>query len=541
MASITLENPAVVRREMASISAREMLLWTLVAVLVFAGLALHFRAIDCNDGYQYISIAENISNNGRIATSLVHFDTERAHAQLPAPVTWFPPGYPAAIFLVSKVGIAREVAAETISILAVALVTLLLARLCSAIGCGANATRLAVFFWISSSYAVEYSRTISSEALFTATVTAAVLLLVASDQSVQERGAAPITLVWAFVLVGLSACVRYAGYFIFCAFLVYALLLLSTRVRRKIVVLASLAAGGGIIAGLLLRNFLVSSTWQGSNNTPFSTPVLETARAGVGGFIKLIFGDVARTSILLPAIGGCAILLLGVVTVRARGPLRFGRSLYVVAGVLCVYCALMFYAGLRTPISFGARMFFPVLPLILAILSRFIAQALRTARSGPQHRAVVTCIAAFAICYVVTNARSDFLPPLSSPAAAARRQLARPDDHGRPLWEWIDGHTGPQTVLVAAEGQAAGYVLHRPTVSLVEHRFSQVNWTETQVRQTMAVFRARYLLVFPGANRDDAPSEYESSFLLSLLHRQSPAWLQIAESSPEVIVYEKIR
>jgi hypothetical protein len=57
----------------------------------------------------------------------------------------------------------------------------------------------------------------------------------------------------------------------------------------------------------------------------------------------------------------------------------------------------------------------------------------------------------------------------------------------------------------------------------------------------MAVFHAQYLVVFPGSNRDDAPSEYESSFLSLLVHRQYPEWLQIAESNPEVIVYQKIR
>lgn len=543
MATVLLNHQrAASLREVALMSLHEMLLWTLLAALVFSGLALHFGAIDCNDGYQYVSIAENMSNNGKIATSLVHFDTERAHATIPAPVTWFPPGYPAAIFLVSESGLAREAAAEVISALSVVLVAPFLAKLCAALGCGVNATRFAVLLWLASAYAGEYSRTVSSEALFTAVITAAILLLVLSDQKLQERGAVPVTLIWVFVLAALSAWVRYAGYFIFCGFLVYASVLLLMKVRRKNVVFGSLAAGGSIIGALLLRNFVLSSSWQGSNTTPFSAPLLETAAAGVRAFIKLIFGDVARTAILLPAIGCCAIIVLIVVAlVHARKRLPFARSLCIVAGIVCVYCALMFYAGLRTPISFGSRMFFPVLPLILALLSWFFAWTMQSVPAGRRRQVMKTSIAVFTVCYVITNTRSQVaaLPP--SPAATARQQLAKPDDHGLPVREWIDGHVGSQSAIVAAEGQAAGYVLHRPTVSLVERRFSQVNWTEAQVWQTMAVFHAQYLLVFPGANRDDAPSEYESPFLLSLIHRQYPDWLQIAESNPEVIVYQKIR
>ena len=52
-----------------------------------------------NDAYQYLSIAENLRTRGKIATSIVHFDTERARGRLPAPETTFPPGYSLALIL----------------------------------------------------------------------------------------------------------------------------------------------------------------------------------------------------------------------------------------------------------------------------------------------------------------------------------------------------------------------------------------------------------------------------------------------------------
>ncbi|HTC94090.1 MAG TPA: hypothetical protein VK699_11595 [Terriglobales bacterium] len=524
-------------------SLREILLWTLIAALVFAGLAAHFGVIEDNDGYQYVSVAENISTTGHIATSLVYFDTEREHGMIPAPETTFPPGYSAVISLVSKLGPSRELAAEIVSILGAILVTLFLCKLCLAIGCSLNATRFAVCLWLASSYACAYSRSLGTESLFAAVITAAILLLVMSDQSLRQHGVIPFTLIWAFVLAGLSAWIRYAGLFIFCGFFLYALVLLLTSVRRKFVVWESLLAGGGIVASLLVRNIVLTSTWKGGNTKLYSNPFFETAWIGMRGFIKLVFGDDARIDIRIPLIGGCAIILLGaaaLMNAKKRPPLS--RPLYILTGLFCVYSALMLLAGMHTPINFGSRMFFPVLPLILAVLSWFLAWAVENVFSaGRKRQLAMISISVFTASYVIANTRSDIaaLPP--SPAATVRQQLAQLDDQGKSLRTWLESHLDSRTSIVAAEGQAAGYVLHRPTVSLVEHRFSVVDWTEPQVRQTMTIFRAQYLIVFPQADPSDAPSEYESPFLSSLTNRQCPDWLQIAESSPKVIVYQRVR
>ena len=70
-------------------------------VLVMAALGLfsvHSAGVRIyNDSYQYLSVAEVIRTQGKIATSIVFFDTERARGILPAPETTAPPGYPVAI------------------------------------------------------------------------------------------------------------------------------------------------------------------------------------------------------------------------------------------------------------------------------------------------------------------------------------------------------------------------------------------------------------------------------------------------------------
>ena len=355
-------------------SPRETLLWTVVAAVTFVGLAAYFGEVDNNDGYQYVSIAENIRSTGHISTSLVHFDTEREHATIPAPETTFPPGYSAFISLVSILGPGPDFAAEIVSVLGAILVALFLCKLCLVIGCSVNAARFAVILWLANSYALAFSRTVASESLFAATITAAILLLLVSDQTLRRDEAVPRTLTWAFILAGLSAWIRYAGYFIFCGFLLYALVLLLMKVSRKIVVLQSLLAGGSLITALLVRNFLLTSTWRGGNTIPFSNPIAEIARNGVGALTKLVFGDYARADLRVPVIGLCAVIVLvAVALIRTNGRFPLSRPVFLLTGLICVYSALMFYAGLHTPINFGARMFFPILPLILAVLGWFFS------------------------------------------------------------------------------------------------------------------------------------------------------------------------
>ena len=76
-----------------------------------------------NDSFQYLSAASQVRSTGQMATTLVHFDTERKHGVIPAPLTWFPPGYPIAIGAVSTLGLSFETSALLISVACFVLVT----------------------------------------------------------------------------------------------------------------------------------------------------------------------------------------------------------------------------------------------------------------------------------------------------------------------------------------------------------------------------------------------------------------------------------
>jgi hypothetical protein len=69
----------------------EVLIWALL--LTSAGcVARAWRPQPpTNDGYQYLSVAQNQTSGHGISTSLVCFDSERSHGVIPAPLTTFAP------------------------------------------------------------------------------------------------------------------------------------------------------------------------------------------------------------------------------------------------------------------------------------------------------------------------------------------------------------------------------------------------------------------------------------------------------------------
>src|SRR5436190_6520184 len=117
--------PAASSRSKVFPGRLEPLAWCAVALVV--ALAAYWERgalpIITSDSTQYLSTARNLRLTHRIETSLVHFVTERSHGVIPAPLTTFAPGYPAAIAMVSMAsGSNYETAGLWISMISFALV-----------------------------------------------------------------------------------------------------------------------------------------------------------------------------------------------------------------------------------------------------------------------------------------------------------------------------------------------------------------------------------------------------------------------------------
>ena len=529
--------------QLTRIPTRRGLLWAAAAVLSFSAFTLHFGPGLSNDSYQYLSVAENISRTGRIETSIVHFDEERRHGSVPAPQTTFPPGYPAMISAIARLGVAPEAAGTAISLGSVVALTLLLWKLCEALGCGAAATQLCLLLWLTSAYAIHFSRSISTEALFTAIVTGSILLLLKGDAAITENGTVVASTYWAFLLAGLSAWVRYAGLVIIAGYFVYAFAVLLRRgVRRKSLLVASLGTLCGAAFVLVARNWVITKTLQGSNTKPVWNPFLPTLRTGVEAIPKVVFSAEAAGNLLFVVIALAALLFLGVLAWKRRMSSQAVRPVLVTGWVVAVYSAIMFYAALHTVITFGSRYFVPILPAVLAMIAWIIGTAWTPASTKMSRRAaVVTAAVVFFGCYFIANTRSLLAPSRPDPAAEVRRRLAVPDDSGMPLRAWIDAHIAPMDVVFATEGQATGYVLHRPVVAAIEHDLSTADWTEAEVHRVMTTHRATYLMVYPGASPQAAPSQMESQFLAGLTQGIHPDWLVIAARNPYVMIYRRVQ
>ena len=80
----------------------EIAAWMLAAVAAL-WVQSGFRIQTSNDSYQYLSVAAHLRAGEGIQTSIAHFHTERSYGTIPAPMTWFPAGYRAAIALASGV------------------------------------------------------------------------------------------------------------------------------------------------------------------------------------------------------------------------------------------------------------------------------------------------------------------------------------------------------------------------------------------------------------------------------------------------------
>src|SRR5215469_8891031 len=166
------------------------------------------------DSTQYLSAAYSFRTLHHFDTYLPHNDTERSYGTIPAPLTWYPPGYPAAIAILSRFGLRVEAAALWISIVAFVAVTAGIVYLTRALCPSVWPARAAALCWIGSSHALFFSGAALSESLFTMLGVASVWLMhcgLRLGESLRARRGAACCWIGSAVAAGLSFWVRYAG------------------------------------------------------------------------------------------------------------------------------------------------------------------------------------------------------------------------------------------------------------------------------------------------------------------------------------------
>jgi hypothetical protein len=272
---------------------------------------------------------------------------------------------------------------------------------------------------------------------------------------------------------------------------------------------------------LFTRNVATVGTWKGGNEMPVHNPLRGMAVDYIRAQLHLMLGEHAvKFGVWEGLFLAGAVVAAGLLAtaarkdVTARAGLHLDTGAWLVGLVIMIYSAGMVYAGLRTVISFGERMFLPILPLYLLLAgmaaSGFASHWRVRARRGWLEAGLLLV----AVGYIGINARD-----LYEPARLARHEIlaaeyAEPAAGGQPLLDWVNAHVPAGDTIFAANGQATGYLLHRPTVSMIEAHYSPVRWECDEVRKQMQRFGASYVFLYkPSSTTSEQDLLGESRFV----------------------------
>jgi hypothetical protein len=492
-----------------------------------------------NDSYQYLSVAENLASHRGVATSIVHFDTERVRGTLPAPETTFPPGYPALIAALSWTGVSPEWRGAFLSMLAAAVVVLLLGAAARALRLGPGATRFCLAAFTLSAEAGLYAIQVSSDMVFTAIALGGLTLLLQDERS--ARAWRPPL---GNALLALACWIRYAGLFLVAAIHLHALVYALRAPARRARWIAGLVLCDAIVLALVVRNMAIAGTWKGGNTRAVHHGVayvayrLATAVAELG--LGPLHAPLSRPVLVfapLLAAGAVVTAVAAAIQARRHGfeAAAGGGQRALLAIVIVVYGAGLCYVGFTSHVSVDVRMLVPLLPALSLLLASALSGVRRVWRAPA--RAGVAGMALLGVGYAGANVSTSLEARHPAPHAVVAASLALPTASGEPLRDWIERNVPRDAVLLAMEGQATGYVLDRRTVSAVGRLFSDLTWSEAEARDVARDFGAGWVIVYPDLVRGGTIDKLDSPLFRRLAAEDPPDWLELAAGSERALVY----
>ena len=269
----------------------------------------------------------------------------------------------------------------------------------------------------------------------------------------------------------------------------------------------------------------------------------------VRGVTGPLLGISNRPETLIPRALLVAAFILAIgwliaIYVRRRGQDRQGRSRPLNNGVLidymllaAVYVAAMLYASTVTVVPPNPRYFAVLTPIFLLAVGAAL-QILFSSMSqdqGASRRLPATVLGACFCLYVYLNFTALGLPRIDE-ASPVADQLDRIQNGGISAREAVLKHLGPSRTIMANNGQAVGYDLDLPTVSLVAPIFSDVEWDEGAIRDTLRRFGANVIVI--SVPQVGAPDDFlPSPFVQQLALGNAPSWLEQVFRSGDFVIY----
>ncbi len=487
------------------------------------------------DSYQYLSVAENIRWKHLAATSIVHFDVERQHRTLPAPMTTFALGYPALIALGAYTGVRPEWVAVVFSVLSAMAVLALILVAGNHLQLSPNIQRVSLFAWAMNANAAMFGASIRPEGVFTAVILAACVLML------EHPSAPPPTRIFAAAaLFGAAYWIRYAGLFFVIAFNLYCCARIIRDGGRRWRWVAGIAIADLLVLSGIARNVVLAHSWRGGNTRFSPHNPFERFRDLFLSGPNLILGGLNRSPALLISavvfLCGIGLLIAACALHRREGLWKSGhKSAAIFAVAVGLYVPMIFYAALTSDISFTSRMLFPCLPLCILLAAHLWSQV-----ALKDSRAATAGVILSLLGYTSSNLYWLSQPSSMATHAAVSQALAAPMENGNSLSDWASANIPPEATIVATNGQPTAYVLKRKTVSLVSKAFSDTPFTESETRRTMDDFAANHLVVYSEGKATLGPVDpvqKESPFLERLTHGVHPDWLAVAARNQHAIVY----
>lgn len=490
------------------------------------------------DSYQYLSAASNLVHSGSLATSLVHFDPERGSGRLPAPLTTLAGGYPILIAALNFLGVPAITGAWLIAALSFVLLVPVFYALAAALQLSAFSARLGLVMLIGNGMLILYSATELTELPFTAVSLGALACLM------PRNGALPPWRRWVIgcILAGLSYWIRYAGLFTVASlFLIVPLLVYRQAPRRALLRLIALVAPMLLVGVVMARNILLTGTWQGGNTKHVSNPLLPTLKTLIVSFVRLFWGERQPARFGLAEfilVTAALVLAAALMFVRMRSEATGDEFLSGPLAALCIYAGLytlgFFYLGLSSVITFGPRMFVPLIPVLLLLAAAVLSHVDKPAR---QNWIWKLAWAVFILGYLNVQVRELRAGAGPAPHLVIQNRLSEPAPSGQTVEEWLKANVPVSTAVASTQGQETGFAIGRPVFSLVSPLFSTVVWDVDTVHRDMQRFPAKYLILYPGLSAEEAPEQTQSPALRAILAGHLPQWLKPEIQDPHVRVY----
>ncbi len=471
-------------------------------LLVGLALVAFFDPIQwINDASQYESTARNLRDHGEFGTSCIFYGEHYGFGTIPAPQTVFPPGYPALIAGTSWfTGWSLRVAGFGVNLVCFVASGWVLFSLCRRLGSRSDVAFFCSACWLLTATMWHGTWLNLSESPFMFFALLAIRLLLEPGWGFAVAGG---------VLAAVGITMRYAGVFlVFAVGLNHAALAFRSRDKKLLVHAVTFCIPPALaLAALFGRNLTLAGSVRGGNDYPMTAPLERVALRFVASVARLVgINRHVLDDWVTAAVSGVAVLaaIAGVAWfLRERRRVAANRpAIDQTAGSLLMLTFPLIYGGVLFLLEYfeGAgmtdRLMAPVIPFLLAAVSRFISHA------GTSSRVMLKAATGVMVATIVSQffAHQRLLseaPPSHALHDTLQSRLEPGHANTQTLKQFLQANVSAEYPLLCNEPQLAHGLLKRPVIGLPTGRYNTgEEWSEDRVlKEVIEPYNVRLVLM----------------------------------------------